>query len=81
MLPADQAPSQLQRSLQAHRFGVTQTTDPRQLRHVQAKESAQPAVMRQQPLRDIGDRFAPDAGLGNRYDAIMQSCCGSRRTM
>ena len=45
-----QAPPQLQRGLHPHRFGVTQTTDPRQLRHIQAIKSAQPAVVRQQPL-------------------------------
>jgi hypothetical protein len=48
--------------LHTHRFGVTQTTDPCQLRHVQTEESAQPAVVRQQPLRDIRDRLAADAG-------------------
>jgi hypothetical protein len=31
-------------------------------RHLKANEPAQPAVVRQQPLRDGGDRFPAHAG-------------------
>jgi hypothetical protein len=33
-------------------------SDPRRLAEVQADEPAQPAVVRQQPLEDIGHRLA-----------------------
>ena len=61
-----QTPTQLQRRFQPHHFGVTQPADARQLGHVQAKESAQPAMAGQQPLRDIRNRFPANAGVGNR---------------
>jgi hypothetical protein len=33
-----------------------------QLHYVQAEQAAQPAVVRQQSLRDLGDRFPANAG-------------------
>ena len=60
-----QPSSQLQRRFHAHGFGVADPAQPRQLRNVQSKEAAQPAVVRQQPLRDVRDRFAADAGIRN----------------
>ena len=57
-----QPPPQLQRGLQAHRLGVPQPPDARQLRHVHPEQPAQPAVLGQQPLGDIGDRLAHDPG-------------------
>jgi hypothetical protein len=44
-----------------------------QLRRVEAKEAAQPAMVRHHPLRDICDRFAPNAGMRNREIPL---CCG-----
>jgi hypothetical protein len=38
-------------------------------------------MLRQQPLREVGYGLPHAAGIGNRYGAIMQSCCGSGLTM
>jgi hypothetical protein len=36
-----------------------------QLRHVEAKQSAQPTMVRKQPLREIRDRFPANAHIQN----------------
>ena len=59
-------PSQLQGRFHPHRLGVADPAHPRQLRDVEAKEAAQAAVVRQQSLRDVGDRLSPDTGMRNR---------------
>jgi hypothetical protein len=48
-----------------------------QLRHVETKEVSQPAVVRQQPLREFGHSLPDASGAGNRYGAIKVSCFGS----
>ena len=64
-----QAPSQLQAPLsRSTGLSVTDTADTRQLGHIQAKEAAQPTVMRQQPLPDVRDGFRGKAGGGNRHN-------------
>jgi hypothetical protein len=61
-LAATVASARLQCRFHAHRLDVADTTHPRQLRDVETKQATQPAVVRQQPLRDVGDGLSTDAG-------------------
>ena len=57
--------SQLQRGFQAHGLGIAHPTYPRQLDQVHAKEPTQPAMVRQQPLREVGYGLPHAADIQN----------------
>jgi hypothetical protein len=48
--------------LEAHRFGIADAPHLGQFRQIHAEQAAQAAVLRQQPLRHIGDSRAARAG-------------------
>jgi hypothetical protein len=60
-----------------HGLGVAEVVHPCQLHHVEAKQPAEPAMVRQQSLRDGDDRDAGQADVRNRYIPL---CCGLRQT-
>jgi hypothetical protein len=60
-----QSITQFQRRFEAASFGIAQTAHPRQLRHVETKQTPQLAMLGPQPLRDVGDGFPADAGVRN----------------
>jgi hypothetical protein len=46
----------------SHALGVANPLHLCQLRPVQAQQSLRPTMVRQQSLRNVGDRLSPDAG-------------------